>query len=86
MSARSDNWFGMSDREQAIVELMAAHGLTNKEIAHRLGLPLQTVKNAFSRIFKAFGCHEGDVSKKRITVVRIVYSVPEWRAHLEKYW
>lgn len=86
MSAMDGNWFGLSDREQQIVELLAALGPSNKEIAHRLGLPLQSVKNAFTRIFDKFGANDGDVAKRRIVVVRMIWSVPEWRESLKKYW
>ena len=43
-----------SPREQQIVALLA-DGCSNKEIADRLGLRLQTVKNHLSRVYRKFG-------------------------------
>ena len=43
-----------SPREQQIVALLA-HGCSNQEIADRLGLRLQTVKNHLSRVYRKFG-------------------------------
>lgn len=43
-----------SPREQQIVALLA-NGCSNQEIADRLGLRLQTVKNHLSRVYRKFG-------------------------------
>jgi DNA-binding NarL/FixJ family response regulator len=43
-----------SPREQQIVSLLA-HGCSNQEIADRLGLRLQTVKNHLSRVYRKIG-------------------------------
>ena len=43
-----------SPRERQIVTLLA-NGCSNQEIANRLGLRLQTVKNHLSRIYRKLG-------------------------------
>jgi DNA-binding NarL/FixJ family response regulator len=45
---------GLSGREADVLHLVA-HGWTNKEIAHRLRLELQTVKNHVGRILRKLG-------------------------------
>ena len=44
----------LSPRERQIVTLLA-NGCSNQEIANRLGLRLQTVKNHLSRIYRKLG-------------------------------
>jgi DNA-binding NarL/FixJ family response regulator len=43
-----------SPRERQIVSLLAS-GCSNQEIANRLGLRLQTVKNHLSRVYRKLG-------------------------------
>jgi DNA-binding NarL/FixJ family response regulator len=43
-----------SPRERQIVSLLAS-GCSNQEIANRLGLRLQTVKNHLSRVYRKIG-------------------------------
>jgi DNA-binding NarL/FixJ family response regulator len=51
VAARSSRF---SPREQQIVALLA-NGCSNQEIADRLGLRLQTVKNHLSRVYRKQG-------------------------------
>lgn len=44
----------LTDREQVMVRILAS-GATNKEIAARLGLREQTVKNRLSNIYEKLG-------------------------------
>jgi DNA-binding CsgD family transcriptional regulator len=44
----------LTDREQVVVRILAS-GATNKEIAARLGLREQTVKNRLSNIYEKLG-------------------------------
>ena len=44
----------LTDREQVVVHVLAS-GATNKEIAARLGLSEQTVKNRLSTIYGKLG-------------------------------
>lgn len=58
-AARSSNGsstppWRFSPRERQIVSLLAS-GCANQEIANRLGLRLQTVKNNLSRIYRKLG-------------------------------
>jgi DNA-binding CsgD family transcriptional regulator len=47
----------ITQREQAILALIST-GLCNKEIAHRLGIQMQTVKNHVSTLLKKFGLED----------------------------
>jgi len=49
----SASWH-FSPRERQIVALLA-NGCSNQEIANRLGLRLQTVKNHLSRVYRKIG-------------------------------
>ncbi len=49
----SSSW-RFSPRERQIVALLA-NGCSNQEIANRLGLRLQTVKNHLSRVYRKIG-------------------------------
>ena len=53
-SAASTPHWRFSPRERQIVSLLA-NGCSNQEIANRLGLRLQTVKNHLSRIYRKLG-------------------------------
>src|SRR5579863_6871363 len=57
----------LSRREQEVVRCVA-EGLSNREIAHRLGLTEHTVKNYLFRIFDKLGV------SKRVEVVLFAYS------------
>jgi len=60
---RSDEWSrALSSREREVA-LLVAHGLANKEIAHKLGLSLGTVKLHVHSIFLKLG------TRKRNTLV-----------------
>ena len=58
----------LSRREQEVVRCVA-EGLSNREIAHRLGLTEHTVKNYLFRIFDKLGV------SKRVEVVLYAYSL-----------
>jgi DNA-binding NarL/FixJ family response regulator len=58
----------LSRREQEVVRCVA-EGLSNREIAHRLGLTEHTVKNYLFRIFDKLGV------SKRVEVVLYAYSM-----------
>ncbi|HEU4939734.1 MAG TPA: response regulator transcription factor [Vicinamibacterales bacterium] len=53
-SGASTSRWRFSPRERQIVTLLA-DGCSNQEIANRLGLRLQTVKNHLSRIYRKLG-------------------------------
>ncbi len=56
-SARVQRQLGLSRREQQLVH-MISEGLTNKEIASRLGLSQQTVKNHVHRMLRKVGAND----------------------------
>jgi DNA-binding NarL/FixJ family response regulator len=49
-------WDLLTRREREILELLG-RGLSNKEIAHRLGIEVPTTKNHVHRIFEKLGIH-----------------------------
>jgi DNA-binding NarL/FixJ family response regulator len=61
-TARAQRQLGLSRREQQLVH-MISEGLTNKEIATRLGLSQQTVKNHVHRMIRKLG------ATNRLTIV-----------------
>jgi DNA-binding NarL/FixJ family response regulator len=56
-TARVQRQLGLSRREQQVVH-MISEGLTNKEIATRLGLSQQTVKNHIHRMSRKVGAND----------------------------
>jgi two-component system, NarL family, response regulator DevR len=56
-TARVQRQLGLSRREQQLVHMISA-GLTNKEIATRLGLSQQTVKNHVHRMLRKVGAND----------------------------
>lgn len=67
----------LSRREQEVVRCVA-EGMSNREIAHRLGLTEHTVKNYLFRIFDKLGV------SKRVEVVLYAYSLGANAAEAEK--
>jgi DNA-binding NarL/FixJ family response regulator len=53
---RDVRWEQLTPREREILELMG-RGLSNKQIAHRLGIEVPTAKNHVHRIFEKLGIH-----------------------------
>ena len=53
-SARGAKGSLLSERERQLLELLT-HGLSNKELAHKLDLSPYTVKNHLARIFEKLG-------------------------------
>lgn len=56
-TARVQRQLGLSRREQQVIH-MISEGLTNKEIANRLGLSQQTVKNHIHRMSRKVGASD----------------------------
>ncbi|MGH9793735.1 MAG: LuxR C-terminal-related transcriptional regulator [Candidatus Acidiferrales bacterium] len=56
-SARIREQLGLSRREQQLIPYIA-RGMTNKEIAHRLGLSEQTVKNHIHKMLQKAGVND----------------------------
>lgn len=61
-TARVQRQLGLSRREQQLIH-MISEGLTNKEIANRLGLSQQTIKNHVHRMLRKLGASD------RLTIV-----------------
>lgn len=49
--------FGLSDRERQVVPLIA-QGLTNRDLARKLGISEQTVRSHIHRILRKVGAHD----------------------------
>jgi two-component system, NarL family, response regulator DevR len=56
-TARVQRQLGLSRREQQVIHMLS-EGLTNKEIANRLGLSQQTVKNHIHRMLRKVGAND----------------------------
>ena len=53
--APSDEWSKVLTRSEFKVALLVARGLSNKKIAHELGLSVGTVKVHLNRVFRKLG-------------------------------
>jgi DNA-binding NarL/FixJ family response regulator len=60
----------LTARQREIVKLIAA-GLSDKEIAQRLGLETQSVKNTLQRIYRDTGTHS------RVELIRSFFELVE---------
>lgn len=69
-TARVQRQLGLSRREQQVIH-MISEGLTNKEIATRLGLSQQTVKNHIHRMLRKVGAND------RLAIVERWYELRE---------
>jgi DNA-binding NarL/FixJ family response regulator len=81
-TARVQRQLGLSRREQQVIH-MISEGLTNKEIATRLGLSQQTVKNHVHRMLRKVGANDRLAIVERWHELRdlpVAWSAPRARA------
>jgi DNA-binding CsgD family transcriptional regulator len=75
---------GLTPREQEVMELIAALGLSDKEIGVRLDISEHTVGNHLKAIYEQVGLRGPHY--KRTRLVALIWERPEWRESLRRYW
>lgn len=81
---RPDAWERLTDYQRVIVALVAGSGMSNAEVAARLGDGVTAVgiKKALTRAYGTIGLSGGQ-HRKRILMVRWAWSIPACRALME---